>query len=444
MSEFILGAGASQENSALFVAIETNNVRPFVVKRYNEFQELTNIIEAVSGGSTVKSQSGARELKMPYMPQLAVYGIIKTGGRTSLAGDTLKLEWANSEYTGFINDTAVEGSNGTFGIVRENGQGYVVIKLLFSATGDVTFQAADFAAGTQVSAVQDVSAGVTDGKQSRTYVPLQEYNIIGQQRYSLELSREDVSRRTVVEINGQPYWQYAQMPLFMKETKNSINKGIWKSPRVSKKDEWLSGGIKWQIENQGGTRIGYGGQFDEDVIINVAKNALEKGLGTTEYLVPSGMNVMSGLQKFVGSKYIQYAGIANTVGGKEIKGINIETFKVLGIDFKFFNWSMLNNRAVNPEGNSSITGQLKSASSAVFLDTSAVQTVEYGNQPFVSNYYYGQDGYYMAQVPGLTDMMGKPVKNPTNTRNACSIQIEINELQQLNDPSRHTLLEIEA
>ena len=176
MSEFILGAGATFENSLLFQLIETNNVRPWVVSRYSEFQELTNIIEAVTGGTPVKTQSGARNMKLPYLPQLAAYGVIKTGGRTSISSTILKLEWTDSAYDGFINDRLVESSNGTFALVKDHGKGFVVVELVYSASGSTTFQAGDFAAGTQASDVQDVSAGVTGSKQTVLYVPLEEYN----------------------------------------------------------------------------------------------------------------------------------------------------------------------------------------------------------------------------------------------------------------------------
>lgn len=442
MSEFILGSGATFENSLLFQLIETNNVRDWVVSRYSDFQELTDIIDVVTDGKTVPVQSGARDLKMPYLPQLAAYAVIKTGGRTVTSSTVLKLEWQDSEYDGFINDRMIESSNGTFGLVKDHGAGFVFVSLLYSASGDTTFQSADFAAGTQATEIQDVSKGVTGSKETKLYVPLEEYNTIGQQRYTLELTRENVSRRTVVEVNGQPYWQHAAMPLFMKETKNSISKGNWKNPRVSTKDKWVSGGIKWQIENQGGQRETYDGVFDEDVLINNAKNARERGLNVEEYLVPCGYNVLAGMNKFIGSKYIQYAGTENTIGGKEVEGISVDVFKVLGIKYKLMPWSMLNNRALNPEGNSLITGELKSSYTAVFLDTSPVDTVSYGTQPFVSTYFYGPDAYYMQTIEGMTDIMGKKARNPNNAINACSVEIEINELQQLNDPSRHTVLEI--
>lgn len=444
MSEFILGSGATFENSLLFQLIETNNVRDWVVTRSAEFQELTNIFDTIAKRNEVpmSEQSGARDLKLPYLPDLATYGIIKTGGRTTVTTTSLRLDWQNSDYDGFINDRLVEGSNGTFGKVTSHGPGFIVVDLVYSATGDVTFQTADFAAGTQVTEIQDMSKGVTGSKETKLYVPLEEYNTIGQQRYTLQLTRENVSRRTVVKVNGQPYWQHAAMPLFMKETKNSMSKGIWRTPRRSVTDGWLSGGVKWQIENQGGQRETYQGQFTEDTLITIAKNARERGLNTKEYLVAAGYNVFAGFQRITGSKYIQYAGNTNTIGGVTVKGINVDEFKCLGISFKLIPWSMLNNRKLNPEGNSTITGELKSSYTAVFIDVSPVDTQSFGTQPFVSCYHYGPDAYYVQTIPGMTDMMGVKAKNPTNSVNACSIEIESNELYQLNDPSRHVLLEI--
>jgi hypothetical protein len=439
----ILATGATYENSLLFQAIETNNVRPFVVSRNADFNELHTIYDTVAGRVSQPMQSGARELKMPWLPNLAVYGIIKTGGRTAV-GNQLKLEFTNATADTFMNYRAVESSNGTFGKVVSHGPGYIVVSLLYSQSGDTTFQTGDFAAGTQVSENQDVSPGVTGGRESREFVPQIDTNVIGQQRYTLELTREDVSRKTVVTVDGKPYWQHAAQPLFMRETKNSINKGVWSAPKVTTNNEITSGGTKWQIENMGGQIETYNGDFTQDTLIQIAKNARARGTGTKEFLVLNGFNVLAGFQKNVASAYIQYAGIDNTIGGKEVKGINAEHFKVLGISFKFVNFTLLDFAAVNPQGNSTLTGELKSSYTAVFLDTSEVPTVDHGVQPFVSCYSYGQDSYNMQIIEGMTDLLGRNAKNANNDKNACSVQIEINEMYQLNDPSRHILLQIEA
>ena len=50
----------------------------------------------------------------------------------------------------------------------------------------------------------------------------------------------------------------------------------------------------------------------------------------------------------------------------------------------------------------------------------------------------------MQKIEGMTDIMGKKSKNPVNAINAANIEIEVNEYWQLNDASRHLLLEIEA
>lgn len=442
MSEFVLGAGATFENSLLFQLMETNSIREWVVTRQSAFQQVMNVFETLNGFSATKVRSDARTFKMPYLPDLSISAVIKTGGRSTV-GSNLRLEWTDASYDGFLNDNMVEGSNGTYGIVVDHGAGYVVVKLHYSASGNTTFQLADFAAGTQVTYIQDVSKGVTDSKESRKYVPLEEYNVIGQQRYTLNLTREDLSRKTAVKVNGQPYWQHSAMDLFMRhDVKNQMALGIWKSPYVNKQDQWSSGGIKWQIENQGGMRETYDGTFTEDTMLQIATNARERGTGTTEFFVPCGSRLLGSLQKFSSSKYIQYAGTQNTVGGAEVKGINVETFKCLGIDFKFQNWDVLNNPRLNPEGVSATTGQLKSSYTGLFLDTSPVQTVGYGEQPFVTPYSYGPQSYGTTIVEGTCDFMGNYLKKGSNGINGCKVEVESNELYQLNDPSKHVLLEI--
>src|SRR5574343_2025727 len=198
MSELILGSGATFENSLLFQLLETNSIREWVVTRQSAFQQVMNVFETLNGFSATKVRADSRLFKMPFLPDLSISNVIKTGGRT-VVGSNLRLEWVDANYDAFLNYNMVEGSNGTYGIVVAHGPSFIEVKLHYSASGSTSFQSADFAAGTQVSYIQDVSPGVTDSRESRKYVPLEEYNVIGQQRYTLSLTREDLSRKTAVK-----------------------------------------------------------------------------------------------------------------------------------------------------------------------------------------------------------------------------------------------------
>jgi len=440
MASSIIGAGSTWEDSLLFNAIKTNNVSSMVIARDKKFQKLTSIIDVIAKKNVVAVRSGARYITLPYLPDLAISAQIKTGGRNAV-GNGLQLDWQDPEYDGFINGRLVEAKNGTWGTVTAHGNGYIQIALFYSITGDTTFQTADFAAGEQVSQAGDVSKGVHGARESIKYVPQDNFNVIGSERYTLELTEEDMARQTVVTVNGKPYWQTAAEELWLQETLNTQNVDLWKRPYRNVTDAWSSGGFKWQLQNQDGQLETYDGNLSEAFIYSIFETVLARGTGSTEFFVPCGYALQSGFQQTIGSKYIQYAGINNTIGGKTVEGINVMEFKALGISLKLFNWDVLNNPALNPEG-LSVTGKPKSAYTGIFLDTSDVMTVGHGMQPFISKYYYGQQESNTQKFDGMTDITGAKAKMPVSKINSASIEMDINCCTQLNDPSRHILLTI--
>lgn len=443
----VLGAGSTYENSLLFQLIEANCVTPYMASLSPDFQQLEGIVEMLTGGSynNAETENGARLLKVPYLPDNTISATISL--RTVVSPTVLKLTFNQAGYDGFINYAGVKGSNSTWGQVKDHGPGFVVLELLFSITGDVTFQAGDFAGGTDLSQRQDVSPGVTGGRENVNQTPLLWYNVIQQQRYSYEMTRENVTRRTAIQASdGTYYWQHQGFDLSMTMNKNRINMGMWDSPMVNVQDRWMSGGIEWQIKNQGGGVLPpYQGDYTYQNMVQVAKAAKAKGLATTEYLVVLGYNALAGFQVDAwNNSNVKYAGTSNTIGGSEVKGMNAEVFKCLDIDFKLVSWPMLNSARVNPDGVSLYTGQLKSSYTAVYMDTSQVRTVNYGLQPFISKYSYGPDAYNMAKLDGITDILGRKSKNPVNDKNAASVQLEVNNMYQLNNPNNHFIQEIAA
>lgn len=444
MAEVILGPGYSEKNYLVAELLATNNVRSWVVSRQTAYQQLTNIVELAGGSVSVPQQAADRNLRLPYIPSLLVGNVIKTGGRSSITSTVLNLQWTDSQYQGFLNERIVMSSNRTMAKVIANQPGQITISLLTSSTGAATFASGDFAEGTGVSQTTDVSPGVSNFKQTNQYVPLQNANTVGKQRYTYSVTREDLGLKTQIEYKGQPYWQYANYDLFNAQVKNSREIGLWNNLRDTSPNNWVAGGLRWQIINQGGDQESYAGTLSETIILNILQNVVNTGNGTTEMVVLCGSAAYRQWQENVGRPYLVTAGINNTIGGKEVKGINVEHYKALNIDLKFVRWDMLNAPAANMFAFSTITGQLKSSYTMLFLDTSKVPTSN-GMQPFITRYYYGHDDGYIAQTyEGLIDLYGKPSKKPVLTTDTAQMDLLFDELVQLNDPSRHVLLEISA
>lgn len=446
MAEVILGPGYSEKNYLVAELMATQNIRKWVVSRQSAYQQLTNIIELAGGSVSVPQQADNRNLRLPYLPSLLVGAMIKTGGRTSVSGTILTLQWTDASYMGFLQDRTVISANRTMGKVIATQPGQITVLLLSQIGGNATFQSADFAEGTGVTQSTDVSAGVSNSKQTQKYVPLQQYNVVGKQRYTYSVTREDLGLKTQIEYKGQMYWQYANFDLFNAATKNVREIGLWNNSYLNETDNWVAGGLRWQIINQGGTQESYDGTLTETIINNILQNSINKGNGTKEFVVLCGSAAYRQFQENVGKQYLVTAGVNNTIGGKTVEGINVTHYKAQGIDIKLVQWAMLNSAEANMFAYSTVTGQLKSSHTMLFLDTSMVPTSN-GMQPFISRYYYGHDDGYLTQTyNGLIDLMGRPVGkgNSVLTTDTAQMDVLFDELVQLNDPSRHILLEIAA
>lgn len=442
-NEFILGPGYSEKNYLVNELLATQNVRKWVVSRQSKYQVLNNLVELAGSSIPVSMQADNRQLRLPYLPPQIVGAQIKTGGRATPTTTTLTLQFTDSNYMGFINDSLVRASNGTCGKIIANQPGQITIQLIYSASSSATFQTADFAAGTGLSMTTDIAAGVSDFKQTRNYVPLQQYNVVGKQRYTYAVTREDLGLVTAIEYKGQKYWQYANYDLFQQNVKNSREIGMYYNPYVNTTDNWIAGGIEWQIVNQGGMLDSYNGTLSETKLNDIIQNVVNRGNGTTEFVVLCGSAFMRGFQENVAKTYLVYAGETNLIGGRTIEGINATVYMAQGVKLKFVSWPMLNSLEANSLALSTITGQLKSSYTALFLDTSPVSTSN-GMQPFISRYHYGQDGYLTATYEGMINLMGQKASNPVLTTDTAQMDLIFDELIQLNDPSRHALLRIAA
>jgi hypothetical protein len=446
MAEPILGPGYSEKNYLVAELMATQNIRKWVVTRQSAYQSLTNIIELAGGSVRTPEQADNRNLRLPYIPSLLVGAQIKTSGRTSISTTVLRLEFTNATYMGFMQDRIVISSNRTMAKVLDaTTPGQITIQLLKQASGNATFQSADFAEGTGVTETSDVSAGVSNSKQTRKYVPLQQENVVGKQRYTYSVTRENLGLVTEIEYKGQPYWQYANFELWNQDVKNSREIGLYNNLYNNETDNWVSGGLRWQILNQGGDVIPYDGSLTENKVLDVIQGMINAGNNPKEIVVLCGSEAFRQWQYNIGRTYLVTAGVNNTIGGKEVKGINVTHYSALGVELKFVRWDMMNSAEANMFATSQITGKLKSMYTMLFMDTSQVPTSN-GIQPFISRYYYGQDGYIEQEYKGLIDLYGRKVPKGQSqlTTDTAQMDVMFDELVQLNDPSRHRILEISA
>lgn len=442
VSSTFLGNGFSEKNFLLNELYNTQNVRNYVVSRSPDQQVLSTLIDLSGGSMPMGSQFGQRLIRMPYLPPGLIGAIIKTAGRTLQAGNTqLVLQFTDTTYKGFINDLTVQSTNGTFGKVLSWAPGQITIGLIYSVTGNATFQAADFAAGTGVSARTDVSGANSKTKQYNQRNPLQQSNVIGKQRYTYIAERENLGIQTAIEWKGQEYWAYSGLDLSIQDYKNQRELGLLYNPFVNVEDNWMSGGFQWQMANQGSGLSTYGGTVTLDLFTQLIEEKQAQGYSPKEYVVLYGSSFMASFQTNVVPNFVQTAGKNNVIGGAEVKAINAMEWSTLGCNFKFISYPLLNAAEANMLQLSTF-GKLKSSYSAIFLDTSKVQTSN-GMRPWVDRYYFGHDGGDNVSIQeGTIDLMGRKSRNRTMDSETAQMDSIFDECVQLNDPQRHIWLNV--
>lgn len=444
VSSQFLGSGFSEKNFLLNELYNTQNVRNYVVSRSPDQQILSTLIELSGGSIGVGQQFGQRLIRLPFLPPGLKGAVIKTNGRTLQAGNTqLVLQFTDSTYKGFINDMSVSSTNGTYGKILSWQPGQITISLLYSATGNTTFQAADFAAGTGVSARTDVSGANSKTKQYNPRVPLQQSNVIGKQRYTYIAERENLGIQTAIEWKGQQYWAYSGLDLSIQDYKNQRELGLLYNPMVNVEDNWMAGGLRWQVANQGSGISTYTGTVDLGLFTRLIEEKQAQGYSPKSYVVLCGSSFLASFQTNVAPDFLKTAGRNNVIGGQEVKAINALTWSTLNCDFKFISYPLLNSAEANMLAASSF-GKLKSSYTAIFLDDSKVQTSN-GLRPWVDRYYFGHDGGENVSVQeGTIDLMGRKSKNRTMDSETAQMDSIFDECIQWNDPQRHIWLDVQS
>ena len=437
-----LGSGYSEKNFLLSELYNTQNVRNYVVSRSPDQQVLSTLIELSGGSIGVGEQFAQRLIRMPYLPPSLVGAVIAV--RTLQAGNTqLVLNLTDSNYKGFINDMLVRSTNGTQAKVLSWNPGTITIGLLYSATASATFQAADFAANTGISATTDVSGSNSKSKQSNRIEPLQQSNVIGKQRFTYTAKRESLGIQTAIQWKNQDFWAYSGMDLYIQQYKNSRELGLLYNPFINVEDNWVSGGIRWQIANQGSGIDTYSGTVDLGLFTRLIENKQSQGYSPKKYYVLYGSSFMASFQTNVVPAFVQTAGDHNVIGGAKVKGINGQVWETMGCEFEFISYPLLNSAAANGYAISTF-GKLKSSYTAIFLDSSKVQTSN-GMRPWIDRHYFGHDGGENVSIQeGTIDLMGRKSKNRTMDSETAQMDAIFDECIQLNDPQRHIWLEVQS
>ena len=149
-------------------------------------------------------------------------------------------------------------------------------------------------------------------------------------------------------------------------------------------------GLKDQIINYGGShQIMQQAPNEAEIKKTIEYIRQSKGSGT-EISFFAGTLAYGAIQTSLGDKFIPYAGDTNTIGGKSVKGIDIQTYKWMDCTIKFVPFNDFNNLGWYNQI-STITNTVKQQNAYFAFDTSMVEASNGEALPFMSNYIYGSE-----------------------------------------------------
>jgi len=420
-------ATPSAANQLIPKLLEYRQVSPYVIYQQQGFtmSKLMNIL-----ATPTNERAGNRVIEQytigNTLPTATIASRVAVGG-------LLTIGWSNPQYDGFIVNETMKSATDKVGKVVSHTAGSVTIQPL-----DGAFDANDFAVGAVVNTLGNMSGPGSYGPESKYYMPDERFNYVGTTRANVTLTRDDLSARTWVEVDGQPYWNYAQMDIAIRDFNRINDMRIWNGERINAGGEgYMTGGLKWQMKNQGATLDPRTGQLTENGIGDLFEKMLNNGNSTaTEFVGVVGSSWLKQFQRNVARDYIVTAGTTNTVGGKEVVGLNAMVYACQGIEFKLIAMPSWNNRAAYGTPSLEVPGTTIEANNAWFIDPTDVMTSQ-GKKPFLQKFYYSPNmDMGVVEIDGMIDQNGTWVKKAANSRDAFSIELIEDCAILLADPTK--------
>lgn len=420
--------------------IAQRSVEKYVVKTYPQFNLYNKIIEALGGEPTLV-QVGNRLFDMYNKGN--TYPAASIATRVIEPNGTLNITWDDANFEAIVQGNAVECSTGVLAIVSFTNPGTANLKFYFSPAGDTAFTSDDFLVGTLASDRGDV--GNIQNRASKQRVierPFRNQNIVDLVTNTEELSMDEMNQLTyITNINGTPYYaQNAVLNMLERTAKQKYVRTLEgqfnNDPRTP-----MGMGFTNQIRTQGGTYVAMTAALDEDFFLSFIDQQIANGATPgTEIMIVAGSSWLGYFQRFM-KPYIVTAGNTNTVGGVEVKGIDITNYYYSGRHYRVICDPSMDNPQMWPSGTSTaLPGVLKKSHSAYFFDTSRVQT-EQGSEAFIKKYWFGSAGadMFMTPINGLVSIKNNTLALTSATNSTLSGKMEVvyNCTTQLTNPAAH-------
>lgn len=392
------------------------------------------LIDQLAGGTINAKKSGQRLFTIFRKENDYPFATVQN---RAVNGTFLNINLNESDFAAIPVGNMVKSDSGCLGKVESKDLGRITVSFLVNPNGNTAFVAADFAAG---SGITDRGAvGNITNRRELEYVmgmPEPTQNIVPQYDMTVEILHDDVYTETHLKNkDGKPYYA------MMKEiealgllNRQYVARTLDNVPAVLGGSEPVASSLLNQILTMGGGQSTLGATdstteaFWQDTLERfAATGAFTNG----EVVGIFGQRLFGNLQKAL-QPYILNTGTKNTIGGEEVKGIDIKEYAFGGISLKvmlepIYSDTRMWGVAANGFSRRSNTGML--------MSTEKVKTQQGEMLPFMSSRYFSSsEDILRTETDGMIDSRGNHVAKGSSGKKAATVNFTLDKVDYFNNP----------
>jgi hypothetical protein len=374
---------------------------------YNKFGMIVNILNMPFGGG---KQFDTDKYEKSVMGRGHVIAQIASN---STVGATLVLTLQPQGTppapvdTFRVGDVVVAADHGISGKVISTVPGSITLE---STESTITAMASAFAGSAYVKVLGDSSPNMySDGKSPLYEFPelIYNYSAIKRDTY-LASRRENIKSRIYYK---DKFWGDAQLDLMVQRFLRQMEKQMLFSNLAQFNSQVgglsdLNGGVRWSIINRGGEYLPLASAITEAQFDNFLANVWSrKASRSTPLTLFMGRGMMQHIQRNFTQGYIENAGSMNTFGGSEVKGVDVRTYSIAGVDVGFVELPVLNDTEFFPELTtvSGLSNPYRQQHTCFALDLDPIEVKGGGLAPAIEKIYRGPAEFYCGYIKGMAD-----------------------------------------
>jgi len=369
---------------------------------YNKFGMIVNILNMPFGGG---KQFDTDRYEKSVMGRGHVIAQVAA---VAQSGNTVVITLSDATYNSFrVGDVIVAADHSISGKVIAASAGSLTVEPTESTIAEMLVA---FAANAYVKVLGDSSPNFySDGKSPLYEFPELIYNHSAVKRDTyLASRRENIASRVYYK---DKFWGDAQLDLMVQRFLRQMEKQMLFSNRAQFTSQVggesdLNGGVRWSIMNRGGEYLPLASALTESQFDNFLANVWSrKASRSTPMTLFMGRGMMQHIQRTFTDGYIENAGSMNTFGGSEVKGIDVRTYSIAGVDVGFVELPVLNDTEFFPELTTvaGLSNRYRQQHTLFALDLDPIEVKGGGLAPAIEKIYRGPSEFYAGYIKGMAD-----------------------------------------